>query len=296
MLVASVVVDGTGSVNTISIFQGTLQMTAAVLPANAENKAVTWSVADGTGSATISESGVLTAVENGTVTVRATSVSTPAVYGLIVITISNQEVQVASISVSGAGSATTISSFHGTLQMSATVLPANAENMAVTWSVINGTGSATISASGLLTAVDDGLVTVRATSVSTPAIYGSIVITLSNQEVLVSSIVVSGAAAATTIEVFHGTLQMSAAVLPANAENMAVTWSVINGTGSATISGSGLLSALTNGTVTVRATSVSTPAVFDEQVITLSNQEVLVSSIVVSGAGDAIIINVDDGN
>jgi len=296
VLVASVVVDGADSVNTISIFHGTLQMSASVLPANAENKAVTWSVANGTGSATISASGLLTAVENGTVTVRATSVGTPEVYGLIVITISNQEVQVASISVSGAGSATTISLFHGTLQMSATVLPANAENMAVTWSVINGTGSATISASGLLTAVDDGLVTVRATSVSTPAIYGSIVITLSNQEVLVNSIVVSGAAAATTISVFHGTLQMSAAVLPANAENLAVSWSVINGTGSATISASGLLTAVSNGIVTVRATSVSTPAVFDEQIITLSNQEVLVSSIVVSGAGDAIIINIDDGN
>ncbi|HHT70624.1 MAG TPA: leucine-rich repeat protein, partial [Firmicutes bacterium] len=52
---------------------GTLQMSAAVTPANAANKAVTWSVTDGTGSATISNTGLLTATGVGTVTVKATA-------------------------------------------------------------------------------------------------------------------------------------------------------------------------------------------------------------------------------
>ena len=48
-------------------------MEKTVLPANATNNSVTWTVADGTGSATISGSGLLTAVSNGTVTVTATA-------------------------------------------------------------------------------------------------------------------------------------------------------------------------------------------------------------------------------
>jgi hypothetical protein len=66
-------------------------MIADVQPTNASNKSVTWSVTNGTGSATISETGLLTAVANGTVIVKATSVSTPAVNGTLTITISNQD-------------------------------------------------------------------------------------------------------------------------------------------------------------------------------------------------------------
>ncbi|MDP2426097.1 MAG: Ig-like domain-containing protein [bacterium] len=294
-LVASIAVSGASDAQVISVFRGTLQMSSLVLPANADDKSVTWSVLNGTGSATISSTGLLSALSNGTVTVRATSVSTPSVVGTKVITLSNQEVLASSITVSGAGSAVTISTFQGTLQMSAVVLPANADNKAVVWSVINGTGSATISASGLLTAVSNGTVNVKATSVSTPSISGSLVITLSNQEVVVSSIVVSGAGSLNVITTFHGTLQMSALVLPANAADKSVVWSVMNGTGSASINSTGLLTAITNGTVTVKATSVSTPSINGTLVITLSNQEILVDSIVVSGAGSSVAISTFHG-
>jgi hypothetical protein len=73
-------------------------------------------------------------------------------------------IPVTSVTVNGAGGATTISVNGGTLQMSATVLPIDADDLTVTWSVTNGTGSATISATGLLTALTDGTVTVKATS------------------------------------------------------------------------------------------------------------------------------------
>jgi len=295
VLVASVAVSGAGDAVVISTFQGTLQMSAAVLPANADYKTVVWSVINGTGTATISSTGLLTASANGTVTVKATSVSTPTINGTLIITISNQEVLVTSVAVSGAGAAITISTFRGTLQMSAAVLPANASNSAVVWSVTNGTGMATISASGLLTAEADGIVTVKATSVSTPSIFGTKVITISNQAILVESVAVSGAADAVAISTYRGTLQMSALVLPANAENKAVVWSVTNGTGTATISSSGLLSALSNGTVTVKATSVSTPAINGTKVITISNQIMLVSSIAVTGAAEATTISTFHG-
>ncbi|MDP3129898.1 MAG: Ig-like domain-containing protein, partial [Bacillota bacterium] len=149
---------------------------------------------------------------NGTVTVKATSVGTPTVEGIRVITLSNQDVIVTSIAVSSLGDTAVIDEFHGSVQMRALVLPTDAEDESVIWSVVNGTGSATISESGLLTAVSNGTVTVVATSVSYPDINGTKVMTITNQEVLVTSIVVSGAAAATTISVFRGTLQMSAVV------------------------------------------------------------------------------------
>ncbi|PKK99692.1 MAG: hypothetical protein CVV57_01160 [Tenericutes bacterium HGW-Tenericutes-2] len=90
-------------------------------------------------------------------------------------------IAVTTVTVSAAGSATTITTLGGTLQMNSVILPANATNLTVTWSVVNGTGSATISSAGLLTAVTNGTVTVRATSNSNSNVYGTMVITLSNQ-------------------------------------------------------------------------------------------------------------------
>ena len=92
-------------------------------------------------------------------------------------------VSVASISVQGQGGASTIITQGGTLQMEAAILPANATNQTVTWSVSNGSGSATIDNAGLLTAVSDGTVTVTATANDGSGVSGDAVITLSNQAV-----------------------------------------------------------------------------------------------------------------
>ncbi len=85
------------------------------------------------------------------------------------------------ITVTGANGAKTISTYHGTLQVSAAILPANATNKTIAWSVQNGTGQATISASGLVTALSNGTVTARATANDGSGIYGTLIITISNQ-------------------------------------------------------------------------------------------------------------------
>jgi hypothetical protein len=64
-------------------------MSAAVLPATA-SQTVTWSVTNGTGSATVSTGGLLTAAANGTVTVSAAATDGSGVTGTLVITISGQ--------------------------------------------------------------------------------------------------------------------------------------------------------------------------------------------------------------
>ncbi len=88
--VNAITVTGTGNASAITTDDGTLQMLAAVTPANATNKAVTWSVTNGTGAATISNTGVLRAVSDGTVTVKATARDGSGKFGTKEITISNQ--------------------------------------------------------------------------------------------------------------------------------------------------------------------------------------------------------------
>lgn len=93
-------------------------------------------------------------------------------------------VQVASITVQGQGGVSTITTAGGNLQMEETVLPGNASDNTVAWSVTNGTGSAIINpSSGLLIAVTNGTVIVRATANDGSGIFGETVVTLSNQNV-----------------------------------------------------------------------------------------------------------------
>lgn len=82
---ASVTVTGTD----ITVSGQTSQMTATVLPANTTYPDVSW-VVDNESVAVISESGLLTPVSNGTVTVTATNIENPDVSGSITITVSNQ--------------------------------------------------------------------------------------------------------------------------------------------------------------------------------------------------------------
>ncbi|MEZ5047180.1 MAG: Ig-like domain-containing protein [Chitinophagaceae bacterium] len=266
--VTSVTVSSAGNATTV-LAGSTLQMNASVLPINATNNTVTWSVQNGTGTASISATGLLTGLTPGTVTVVATSNGTPSVFGTKQITVNANNIPVNSITVTSTANATTVPN-GATLQMFADVLPLNASNNTVTWSVQNGTGSGTISTSGLLTGTAVGTVTVVATSNSNPNISGTKIITVTVPTIPVTSIVVSSAGNATTV-FKNSTLQMSAAVLPTNPTNGAFTWSVQNGTGAATISSTGLLTGTVAGTVIVKATSVSTPTVFGTKQITVLN-------------------------
>ncbi|MDO9628586.1 MAG: ice-binding family protein, partial [Acholeplasmataceae bacterium] len=118
-------------------------------------------------------------------------------------------------------------------------------------------------------------------SVSNSSVSSTMVITISGQEVVATSITVSGLGDATIIDVNGGTLQMSALVLPENAADKSVIWSVQNGTGVATIDANGLLTAVSNGTVIAKAISVSNTLIFGTKEITISNQEQLPGTMAV---------------
>lgn len=181
--VASITVMGQGNVSTITTMGGSLQMVATVLPSNATNPAVAWSVTPITGAATINATGLLTAQANGTVTVTATSTDGTNISGSTVITLSNQSiVDVDSIDVYGQGRIFTISVPKGKLQMIADIYPITASNKNVSWNMLpGGTGAAAMDINGELTALANGTVIVEAIALDGSNVRGTAVITISKQ-------------------------------------------------------------------------------------------------------------------
>jgi hypothetical protein len=97
------------------------------------------------------------------------------------VTISNQTVLVSSITLSGEGGSTSIDQYGGSLQIYASVLPHDATDKTLKLEVLNATGQATISSTGLLQAVSDGLVMVVARANDGSGIRDSLELTISGQ-------------------------------------------------------------------------------------------------------------------
>lgn len=154
----------------------------------------------------------------------------------------------------------------GSTQMTAIVTPNNATNKNVTWSVSN-TAIATISMAGNLTAISNGSVKVTATAKDGSGVSGDKTISVSGvtiPPVLVTSIIISGS------DITDGQpKQLSVEVLPENANNKEVTWTVSD-SGIAEISTNGLLTPKANGSVVVTATSTDGSGVSNEITIHIS--------------------------
>ena len=240
--------------------------------------------------ATVSSNGLVTAVSNGTVSIRATANDGSGIYGEILITITNQTVKVTQITVTGEGGLTNINLDNGTLRLIAQVEPANATNRSVTWSLINGIGHAIITEDGLLTAKSNGTVVVRAMANDDSKVFGQIEILITNQIVQVSSIKIKVKAKSSAITSVNGNLELVADITPEDATEKLVDWSVINGTGSATISNDGILKGVAPGEVLVIATSRDGSGVSGDLSVTID----LVESIKIRYTRTEIIIQIPD--
>jgi len=179
--VSSINLTGEGDATTIDTDKGTLQINAEILPANATDKRIEWSVSDIT-LASVTQEGLLTAINDGVVTITVTALDGSDVSGTIDITNSNQTpvVPVSTIAVTGKGGTNTISENGGSLQMLAEVLPADASDATVIWSV-SDTTIATIDANGLLAAKNIGTVTVTATANDGLGGIGTLDVKITNQ-------------------------------------------------------------------------------------------------------------------
>ena len=260
-----------------------LQLQAAVLPENADNKDVVWSILTGAELATISDTGLLSAMAPGQVMVRAEAKDGSNVYGEYMLDIYQlPSVYVQSITLSGDKDNVDMGQ---QLAIRAEVLPADADNKALRWEITAGAEFAEIDGSGVLTGKAAGNVTVRATAEDGSGVYGELTVKVNPAPVTnVTSITISGAK---DIKV-GDSLQLTAAVKPDNATNKGVTWSISSGSSYATISDSGKLTAKAAGTVKVKATAEDGSGKSAEVTVKIAANTVSVTSVSVS-AGNATI-------
>ena len=246
-----------------------LQMVAKATPVYGD---YTWSVVNGTGSATIDVNGVLTGVAVGTVTVKATGVDATdqPVEDAVEISIV-AETLAESVEITGIPAHAIVGDAL-TYTLGATVLPNETTFPAVTWSVTGSTGATIDAVTGVLSIPayptgTPGVATVRATVIGTPTVFADSAITI--YEVPAESI---------EIEIQDGEkeagtpVHLTAVVLPYNTTYKEHTWTITSdgGTG-ATINENGRLTVPAAGTVVVRAAVDRTPSVFADSTITFVN-------------------------
>ncbi len=218
----------------------TQQLTRTITPSNASNTNVTWS-SNNTAVATVSSTGLVTAVGAGSATITVTTAD-GGFTATSSITVS--VINVTGVSVTPTSASMAIGS---TQQLTRTITPSNATNTNVTWAS-NNSAVATVSASGLVTAVSAGSATITVTTAdggftATSAITSSVV--------NVSGVTVSPSTLSLGI---GSTSTLTATVAPSNATTNTKTWSSSN-TAIATVSASGVVTGVATGSATITATT-----------------------------------------
>ncbi|PZF74926.1 T9SS type A sorting domain-containing protein [Taibaiella soli] len=170
-----------------------------------------------------------------------------------------------------------ISTNAGTLQMTATVYPANM-SQSVIWSIVPGSGTASVSSTGLVTAQSNGTVWAKAVSVQDTTKSDSMQVFISNQIIPVDSVVVTTQNNVQPVITTNAGLQLLATVYPA-AANQNVMWSTVPITGGATVSASGLVSGTANGTVMVKAASAQDMTKQDSLIVTINIQATSINAV-----------------
>ncbi|MGN0824327.1 MAG: Ig-like domain-containing protein [Candidatus Coproplasma sp.] len=154
----------------------TVNLSATVKPDNATVKTVTWSSSD-SAIATVDANGVVTAVAAGNVTITATSTDDASVKATCSIEVKTTIVYATNITLNYSNEDLKVDE---TLQLEATILPAETDDKTVTWTTSNS-AVATVSASGLVTIVGEGTVKITATSNSNSALTAECNITATYQ-------------------------------------------------------------------------------------------------------------------
>ncbi|MGI8497955.1 MAG: Ig-like domain-containing protein [Gemmatimonadaceae bacterium] len=235
----------------------TTQLTVTALDGSGgtiTGRSVFWSSSN-TGVATVSSSGVVTALAQGSATIVAIVEGKNAA-----ALISVQAVAPSSVTVSPVNSSPVIGQ---TVQLAVTVLDARGNPVTgspVSWSSSNNS-VATVSASGVVTAIATGAATVTATVQGQSASA-----TVDVRAAPVGSIVLTPAIATPFP---GGTVQLTSTIKDVNGNPMTgltVAWTSSD-RAIATVSSSGLVTALTRGTATITATvqGLSSSAIVDVQ-------------------------------
>ncbi len=240
----------------------TLQMSVLVGPENASDKTVTWAVKNETGEATISESGLLTPVKIGTVTVRAIANDGSGIIGSKQIEI--LPVLVTSFEIVGNNTVQRTKN----IQFSINVTPEDAYNKEVEWSVENLTGEAIISIDGLLVTQKSGVVKVKATTTDGSNIVMEKEVTIT--PLLVTNIILLG----DTVLSEGKKYSYIPHIYPLDADNQNIVYSIENGTGEASVDQNGYVTAVKEGTVTLVASSTDDSGIVQRVPLTINKDKV----------------------
>ncbi len=254
-LVEGITVTTKKAADSLTVASGkTLALKANVEPANASNKAVTWSVTDGSAYAKVSSSGVITANKDltgaKTVTVTATAKDGSGVSGSAKVTL-RPLVQGLEIKRPGASENTTQvwdMAASSTLQLSAVTYPV-AAGKDVTWKSSNAK-VASVDAGGKVTCLKAGTVTITATAKDGSAKKASFKLTVVKRmkDLTLEGGIIAGGKS----------LTLKPVITPADTTNKKLSWSVSENEAGIRISSSGKLTTKAvkepvTVTVTVRA-------------------------------------------
>jgi uncharacterized protein YjdB len=223
---------------------GTETLVATVSPSNATNKDVSWS-SNNTAVATVSSTGVVTAVSAGNATITVTTSG----YGYKAycdVTVNATNVPVTGVTLNKSSTALTV----GTSEtLTPTVAPSNATNQNVTWTTSNS--SITTVTNGVVTGAAVGSATITATTVDGGK-TAACVVTVNAANVLVTGVTLNKSSTALTV----GTSEtLTAIIVPSNATNKSIIWSSSN-SNVASVSVNGTVTAISKGTVTITVTTM----------------------------------------
>ena len=217
-----------------------LTLKADVSPENATDKSVTWT-SDEPSIATITNDGVVAIYDEGIVVFTVTT-NDGEFTDSCTINIKKPETVIPVTSVSLNKTTLTLDK-EDSETLTASVLPTDATNQAVTWST-SSDAVATVDSNGKVTAVGRGEASITATSADNTAKKATCKVTVN---VPVTGVSLDESAATLSIK---ETLQLNAKVSPEDASNSNVTWKSNDPT-VATVSDSGLVTAIAKGNATI---------------------------------------------
>ena len=244
--------------------QKSLYFSATILPETTTDKSVLWSIVNGDDLATITQEGVLTVKDiniDGVVKVRVTMKNDINIADEIVVPVEGFVVKASSITVSTQESDAVITPSQTSLHLQVTVLPVNTTDKSIVWTLVSGGDLVTLSSEGLLSAngsKKNGTVVVRAIAKDGSEAYGELSVTVKNFVVEVSSVVIHATEETVELTPTQRELHLGVIILPEDATNKSVVWSIIENNTLASITQNGILSVGTtnlNGSVKVRATA-----------------------------------------
>ena len=241
-----------GDHKTVYTVHKTAHINANVLPANAD-QSVIWASSNES-VATIDNTGKITMIKGGTTLLTCRSASDPHQYANCVLRVVQS---VEEITFSGE---THIEVGQSTV-LTPTVKPDNAEDKSVSWSCVDqvGTNVATVTQSGKVTGVSNGVTKVTATAKDGSGVSNYVYVRVGHDPIPVETITLDITELSRYTNEKDGVV-LTPTVLPVYADDLSVIWSSSDEQ-VATVDSSGRVHFTAPGTTTITCRSVKTPDV-----------------------------------